>query len=107
MDDSGVRIVFSTAPDEEVARELAGRLVRERRAACVSLLPGTRSIYWWEGEVQSDEEVLLVIKTGAGQVDALTEALGEAHPYDCPEILAVPVVAGLEDYLDWVGDSVD
>ncbi len=91
-----------TCPDADTARRLAGALVGERLAACVNLLPGVRSVYRWQGEVHEDQEVLLVVKTTRARLDALTERIRALHPYELPEIIAVPVVKGLSDYLHWV-----
>ena len=97
-------VVLSTAPDEATAKELGGRLVEERLAACVNLMPGLRSLYWWEGELHDDAEVLMICKTDAEHVDRLTATLHEAHPYDCPEVVALPVVAGSRHYLSWIDE---
>jgi periplasmic divalent cation tolerance protein len=95
-------VVLSTAPDESTGAALAAALVKARIAACVSILPGMRSFYRWEGEVRDDAEVLLVAKTTASRLDALIETLEGAHPYECPEIVALPVAAGLPAYLEWI-----
>lgn len=97
-----LRTVFVTAPDAEVARSLARALVAERLAACVNVVPGVCSIYRWEGEVQEDDEVLLVIKTREDRLAALSARVTDLHPYDLPEVLALPVVGGSAGYLDWV-----
>ena len=99
-------VVLSTAPDAEVGGAVAATLVRERLAACVNIVAGVRSLYWWDGEVQDDSEVLLVCKTDAGHLDALTAALIEQHPYDCPEVIALPIVGGSDDYLSWLRKSL-
>jgi periplasmic divalent cation tolerance protein len=96
------RLVLSTCPDTETARSIGERLVAERLAACVSLIPGLTSIYRWEGKVHQDPEVLLLIKTSAARLDALMDVLQQLHPYEVPEIIALPVVAGLPDYLSWI-----
>ena len=95
-------LILSTCPDSDTASALGETLVGEGLAACVSLVPGLTSIYRWEGAVQRDSEVLLLIKTSGGRFDALSRRLRELHPYDVPEIIAVPIVAGLPDYLTWV-----
>jgi periplasmic divalent cation tolerance protein len=95
-------VVLSTAPDAAVAEELSRQLVEERLAACVSRVPGVKSLFRWEGEVQDSEEILLVIKTHAHRAPALTRRLRELHPYEVPEILALPVAAGLPAYLEWI-----
>lgn len=98
--------VVTTAPDVAVAESLATRVVEERLAACANVIPGVTSIYWWQGEVQRDEELLVVFKTTAGTLPSLRERLVELHPYDVPEVLALPVPDGSEDYLDWVRQEV-
>lgn len=95
-------VVLSTAPDAESADAISRILLEEHLAACVSRIPGVLSRFRWEGEVQDAEEVLLVIKTHASRAPDLTRRLQEAHPYDVPEILVLPVAAGLPAYLDWV-----
>ena len=97
-----LRVVFVTAPDAEVAERLARGLVEERLAACVNLIPGIRSFYRWEGAVQNDAEVLLVVKTRTDRLEALASRLQELHPYELPEILGLPVTGGSQAYLDWI-----
>lgn len=99
---SEVRIVLCSCPDAEVAGALARRLVEARLAACVSLLPGMRSVYRWQGRVEQADEVLLLAKTTAARLQALQATLVEHHPYELPEVLAVAVGSGLDRYLDWV-----
>lgn len=99
---SPVRVALSTAPDAETGARIARALVEERLAACVNLVPGVRSIYRWQGRVEDAGEVLLLIKTRAERVDALASRLRALHPYEVPELLALPVSAGLGPYLDWV-----
>jgi periplasmic divalent cation tolerance protein len=96
------RVVLSTCPDRAVAEDIAGRLVAGRLAACVNILPGVRSIYEWQGKVENEAEVLMVIKTTADRYPELEAAIGEHHPYDVPEVLALDVSAGLPDYLQWM-----
>ena len=88
------------------AERLARSVVEAGLAACVSVLSGVTSFYRWEGELQRDEERLLVIKTRADRVEALREALVAGHPYEVPEVLALPVAAGHRPYLDWIDASL-
>ena len=97
-----VRVVFVTAPDESVADRLARDLVEGRLAACVNVVPGIRSFYRWEGAVQADAEFLLVVKTRTDRLEALASRVREIHPYDLPEILALPAAGGSREYLDWI-----
>ena len=98
-------LVFCTCPDDATAGTVAARLVSQRLAACVTRLPAAVSTYWWKGEVQHDGEVLLLIKTTPARYPALEKALAEVHPYELPEILAVPVNRGLPAYLAWIEES--
>ena len=103
---SEVRTVLVTAPDMETAERLGGTLVEEGLAACANLLPGVVSLYRWEGEMQRDQEVLVILKSTAAATERLRARVDELHPYDVPEVLAFPVVAGHEPYLRWVTDEV-
>jgi periplasmic divalent cation tolerance protein len=97
-----VRVVFITAPNVESAETLAQTLVGERLAACVNVVPEIRSFYRWEGEVQNDPEVLLIVKTRADRCTALAARVKELHPYDLPEVLELSAASGSRTYLDWV-----
>jgi periplasmic divalent cation tolerance protein len=96
------RVVLSTCADRASAESLARALVEERLAACVNLVPGVRSIYRWEGAVEEADEVLLVIKTRAAAVDALTRRIEALHAYEVPEVLVLGVEAGAAPYLAWL-----
>lgn len=102
----GTLIVFCTFPDEDAARVTAAALVSEHLAACVNLLPGIRSIYRWEGRIESGREALTIIKTTAARYPALEARLRALHPYKVPEIIALPATAVLPDYARWVQQSV-
>jgi periplasmic divalent cation tolerance protein len=95
-------VVLCTVPDEAVAERIARTLLEERLAACVSRLPGVHSLFRWEGEITAADEVQLVIKTRAARAPDLTRRLTAIHPYSVPEILVLPVAAGLPAYLDWI-----
>lgn len=99
-------IVLVTAPSADVAAQLARTLVEERLAACGNIVPGVRSIYRWQGEVQDESEVLLLLKTVPARVPALTARVVALHPYDVPEVVTVPLDSGLDAYVAWVEESV-
>lgn len=104
MDNNSV-VVLVTAPSRETARQIARHVVENRLAACASILGPVESIYTWQGAVQAEEEVLLIIKTRAALVEpSLIPAIKSIHPYDVPEIIALPVVSGLKDYLGWINE---
>jgi len=94
-----------TAPDPDTAGRVARALLDERLIACANLLPGVTSLYRWQGEVQSDAEVLVVMKTREALVPRLMERATALHPYQVPELLALPVADGLPAYCRWVMDE--
>ena len=100
-DEKAVSVVFSTCPPEQAER-IARYLVKEGRAACVNIIPQLTSIYRWEGKINKDSESLLVIKCARSAVDELTAAVKREHPYDVPEVIALPVEGGNVEYLRWV-----
>lgn len=100
--DAEVRVVLVTAPDAETGARVARTLLEDHLVACANLLPQVRSLYRWEGRVEDEPEVLLVLKTRSALVDALSERVREVHPYDVPEVIALPVTAGHAPYLKWV-----
>lgn len=97
-----VVMVLSNAPDMLLAKRIAHVLVEEGLAACVNLGTPGLSIYMWDGQLEGTEEIPLAMKTTQDRVQALTERLAQLHPYSVPEILVVPVLGGLQSYLDWV-----
>lgn len=103
---TGALLVLCTAPSAEVAAGLARALVEARLAACGNMLPGVRSIYRWEGKVEDEAEVLLLLKTSRERFPALRDELLRRHPYQVPEVLALPVEAGSAAYLEWLAGAV-
>jgi periplasmic divalent cation tolerance protein len=95
-------VALTTVPASFDATALAKALVDRRLAACVNVLPGVTSVYRWEGAVQTDTEQQLVIKTTADKVQALDDAIKALSPYDVPEFIVLPIVAGNPDYLNWL-----
>jgi periplasmic divalent cation tolerance protein len=95
-------LVLTNLPDEASAHVLATALVTERLAACVNILAPCRSVYRWQGEIERAQEIPLLIKTTTARYAALEEAIRVRHPYELPEIIAVPIAHGLPEYLNWV-----
>ena len=95
-------LVLTNLPDRAAAERLADLVIEKRLAACVNILAPCRSVYRWKGAVQHDEEHPMLIKTTAERYPALEQALREGHPYELPEIIAVPIERGLPAYLAWV-----
>ncbi|KAA8490821.1 Protein CutA, chloroplastic [Porphyridium purpureum] len=106
QEEGGTRcVVYVTAPNESVAQSIASELVHYRLAACVNVIPGIKSTYLWAGKVETDQELLLMIKTRRELVNTLTERVVQLHPYDCPEVIEVPIVGGFQNYLKWIDAS--
>lgn len=100
--ETGARVVLCACPDESTARNLASGLVGAGLAACVNVLSQVRSVYRWQGQVHDEAEALMIIKTTRDAYPALEAWLLERHPYEVPEMLALPVAAGSERYLAWL-----
>lgn len=101
----GAQLIYVTAPDEAEAERLGRMAVEARLAACANILPGMRSLYWWQGRLEEAREAVLILKTTEALVPALTEALKKAHSYDCPCVVALPISAGNPDFLRWIEDE--
>ncbi len=97
-----VQLTFCNVPDQQMAQKIADKLVISGLAACVSLIPGLESVYRWKDELQHDQEVLLMIKACATDYIDIQNAILELHPFELPEIIAVPLTNGLPGYLQWV-----
>ncbi len=98
-------VALTTLGNLAQARQFVRRLVDERLIACGTILPGATSVYRWRGQVTEEEEVVVLLKTAKGRWDALRTAVEAQHPYEVPELLALPVTAGLERYLDWLSSE--
>ena len=103
---TGVFIAFTTFPSSDLAGSVTRTLVEEQLIACGNILPAVNSVYTWDGSIQSTQEVQVIFKLSAKAFDAFMNRLKELHPYEVPEIIAIPVECGLPDYLDWVKTSV-
>ena len=98
-------VVFITVADEEEARLIARVLLRQRKVACVNIIPGVKSLFWWQGKIDSAEESLLIIKTRSILLDEITQLVKEIHSNDVPEVIGLPIVGGNKDYLEWIGNE--
>ena len=107
MPDSPYQLILCTCPDSEIAEQLANVLVDQHLAACINIVPGLTSVYRWQGKVEKDKEVLLLIKTSRDRYAALESAIQQHHPYELPEVLAVTVDDGSPDYLRWLTSSLE
>ena len=95
-------VVYVTVPSRAVGEQIAQTLVESNLAACVNIIPGICSVYKWQGEINHDDELLLIAKTRVALFDQLETIVKQIHPYDVPEVIGMPIVAGSNDYLTWI-----
>ena len=100
------QLILSTCPNKEVAHNIAQQLVTEGLAACVNMIPNVSSVYIWQGDLQCDEEVQLLIKTSSAKFDQLSARINELHPYDVVEVIALNIQQGDTHYLNWINESL-
>ncbi|HEX2530692.1 MAG TPA: divalent-cation tolerance protein CutA [Burkholderiaceae bacterium] len=98
-------VVLTNLPNLAAAQALARHLVQQRLAACINILPAVRSVYQWQGAIEEADEVPLLVKTSTSRYAELESAIKAAHPYQVPEIIALPITAGLPAYLDWIAQT--
>src|SRR6185369_10419686 len=99
-------LVLVTAPNPHISRALAKAALKTRLVACANLIPKIESHYWWQGKLESSAEALIIFKTTKAKLKALEKLIVAKHPYDTPEFLVLPIVAGNKRYLDWVSKSL-
>ena len=99
-------VIFITTAAGKEARTIADMLLQHRKVACVNILPDVSSLFWWHGNIDSADENLLVAKTTASQLDDVVKLVKESHSYDVPEVIALPIVGGNHDYLEWMDREV-
>ena len=104
MDKKATIIIFITASSEEEATKIATTLVEEKLVACVNIIPKIRSVYWWEGKVCQEDEVMLVSKSTKSLFPAIMYRVKSLHSYQVPEIISFPISEGLPEYLNWIED---
>ena len=106
MKETGKIVIFVTTGSEPEAHKIADLLLTKRKAACVNIVPKVESSFWWQGKLDSAQESLLVIKTKASLLSEISDLVKTAHSYEVPEIVALPIIGGNEDYLNWIDDEV-
>ncbi|MGW8248558.1 MAG: divalent-cation tolerance protein CutA [Acidiferrobacterales bacterium] len=104
MSDSSPQLILNTCPDQQTADSIANTLVEQGLAACVNIVPGIQSVYRWQGKVERQGEVLLMIKARADAFSAISARIVELHPYELPEVIAVTIGNGLQPYLEWINE---
>lgn len=99
--------IFCTVPDQATAEKISLNLVSSHLAACCNIVSGVESVYYWEGKVCRDGELLLIIKSTQDKFEKIKEKIIELHPYEVPEVIALPIINGNESYLKWIEDLVN
>ena len=99
-------VLFITTANTEEAQRISRALLEQRKVACVNIVPGVSSFFWWQDKIDSAQENLLIVKTKASQLNELVRLVKELHSYDVPEIIAMPIIGGNQDYLEWIGNEV-
>ena len=99
-------VIFTTASSEKEARSIAELLLEQRKAACINIVSGIDSKFWWKGKIDSSRESLLIIKTRASMFREIIKLVKTVHSYEVPEIIALPIIGGNDDYLDWIDTEV-
>uniref|UniRef100_A0AC34FQQ6 Divalent-cation tolerance protein CutA n=1 Tax=Panagrolaimus sp. ES5 TaxID=591445 RepID=A0AC34FQQ6_9BILA len=99
-------VVYVTVPNAEIANKIARSAVEAKLAACVNIVPGIKSIYEWQGKIEEENELLLILKTKTSELDRLKEHVLKNHPYDVPEFISLPIESGSEPYLKWINEQV-
>lgn len=107
MNEPSEVVIFVTVAAEEEAREIAERLLNQRKVACVNVVPKVDSMFWWQGNIETEQEKLLIIKTKASLLPEVVRIVKEVHSYEVPEIIALPIIGGNEDYLKWIHSEVE
>jgi len=99
-------VIFITTGTDEEAQEVAKALLNNRLAACVNIVPKINSLFWWHSKLDSAQESLLIVKSKTSLVNEIVRLVKEVHSYETPEIIALPIIGGNPDYLDWIGKEV-
>ena len=105
--EAGKIVILITTGSEEEAHRIADQLLNQKKAACVNIMPRVDSLFWWQGKLDSAQETLLVIKTKASKLKEITELVKKVHSYEVPEVIALPIVGGNEDYLKWLDTTLE
>jgi len=100
-------VILITTSSAEEAHRIADQLLNQRKAACVNIIPRVDSLFWWQGKLDSARESLMVIKTKTSKLKEITELVKKVHSYEVPEVIALPIVGGNEDYLKWLDTSLE
>ncbi len=99
-------LVYITTSGMEESRKIGRKIIEERLAGCVNIIPAIESLYWWKGEIEGDNESILIVKTKANNIENIIKRVKEIHSYENPAILAIPIIEGSKDYLDYLDGEI-
>ncbi len=102
MEESAYIVLFITTATAEEARQISNVLLDKRKAVCVNIVPNVSSLFWWQDKIESANENLLIVKTKASLLDEVVRLVIENHSYEIPEVIALPIIGGNQDYLEWI-----
>jgi len=106
MEEFAYTVLFITTANTEEARRISSALLNQKKVACVNIVPRVSSLFWWQDKIDSAQESLLIVKTKTSLLNEIITLVRQIHSYDVPEIIALPIVGGNQDYLDWIGREV-
>jgi len=106
MEESACIVLFITTATAEEAQQISNVLLNQRKAACVNIMPNVTSLFWWQDKIESANENLLIVKTKASLLDEVVRLVIENHSYEIPEVIALPIIGGNQDYLEWIYKEV-
>ena len=106
MEKTDYIVIFITTDTAEEAQQISKTLLEHKKAACINIIPKVDSLFWWNGGIDSAQERLLIVKSKASLLPDIVELVKGVHSYTVPEIIALPIVGGNQDYLEWIGESV-
>lgn len=106
MEESAYIVLFTTVSNSEEAHKIAKVLLSQRKAACVNIVPVISSLFWWQDKLDSAQESLLIVKTKASLLNQIVTLVRQIHSYEVPEIIALPIIGGNQDYLEWIDKEV-
>ena len=107
MEESPCIILFIAAATADEAQQISNVLLNQKKVACVNIVPKVTSLFWWQGKLDSAQESLLIVKTKASQLENIVTVVKENHSYDVPEVIALPIIGGNQDYLEWICSEVE
>jgi periplasmic divalent cation tolerance protein len=106
MAKDGFAVIFITTPQDEESQLIARMLLEQKVTSCVNIIPKINSLFWWNQVIEQNKESMLIVKTSVSRINDVVQLVKEAHSYDVPEIIAIPIIGGNQDYLEWISHEI-